>query len=43
MTSKLKKIIKSGWSGKKYDLKSAKMSVDEYFSGENKALLVKDT
>jgi hypothetical protein len=33
---------KCGWSGKKYDLKNAKISVDEYFSGNNKVLLVKN-
>lgn len=31
-----------GWSAKKYDLKTAKISVDEYFSGKNKVLLVKN-
>jgi hypothetical protein len=29
-------------AGKKYDLKSAKISVEEYFSGDNKALLVRE-
>lgn len=29
-----------GWVGKRYDLKSAKLSLEEYFSGKNKVIFI---